>query len=1144
MRKPFKMTRSNRASIHLLTALRCLITAFVAGGLFLLIHAHPLAQSTQTPATHFNDLAGVVDAQTRTRLEGVLERLKEKSKIDLYVAVVDTTDGIQVSDYSQRLARKWNVGSKMSQGKSLLLVVSAASKTSFTQYTRGVQTDLPDGVLGEMNNRMSGPLSEGRFAEAAEVGIYAFVNALAEKLGFNVADLEKRALTAEGSTQVATATQPVYVSAIDSERIRPRVVSEPTKVAEPAPTPPAETPRTDPTPSETPAPKPSESPTPSPSESPTPSPTETPAATPSESPSATPAETPSPEVTPAETPKTETTTTTETTKPATIDDLPTPRARNTETPKAATPKSTRKTPAKATPAPRRLTPEQQAELDADESEEVELTLTLPLAKRAVALKEFLDTHPNSKSRSRATELLINTHASLADLALKAGDSAGGLQQLLQAIDAADLTVTDQQFTDLIAPIPMNLYVRGEHAAAFKAAENIEAKFSTDAKRLLNVAGFYLSIERGSDVVRVAEAVVKLAPDMAEAHRTLALGYHISLRLDEAAAEYKRTLEIDPTSKLSRGSLADLYRATGKADEALALYNEQLTADPTDRAARAGKVISLFELDRADEANRELEAALTEEPRNLPLLTGAAYWLAARNNNEKAMDLALKATAVESRYTWAQIALARSLVGLNRPLEAERAMRYARKYGKFPTLTYELASVLSSMGLYEEAVQVLRESFSIKDDQVQTYLAGSLPASNAGFLELLAPERRASIYQKTPADTPANARVLKALLAFNAALSAEKIDESAAVATARDFASGTDSMRAFRQLYAASRLVRFNIATPVVIELADEARKASDEALKVPGVTLTMAVQADEFGALRARAIAAGNVPDVAEAPHDVLANILKGRIEDISGWALLNEGKHTDAIDHLKLAAKTLPAGTPSWRTALWHLGAALEQTDQKQEALDYYIKSFNAGDPDPTRRSVIEQLYKKVNGSLDGLEQKITGGGFITTATEAPATPAPTTSTTETGTLATEPIAAAAPTPTPTPEPSPVETPKPETPKPETSTSTGVPISEEEAMRIASMRTRSTVKVMGRVLDANKAGIANATLVLISPTGMVLTETTDNDGNYSFIVAVPSQKTYRIIPSKDGYTFSPVDKTLAGLLEDQRGIDFVGTKQ
>ena len=1099
------MTPSKRASKQLLTASRYALFAFIASGLFLLIHANQLAQSNQTqaPKSYFNDLAGVIEAQTRTRLDGVLERLKEKSKIELYVAVVDTTDGIGIAEYSQRLAREWNVGSKTSRGKSLLLVVSAASKTSFTQYTRGVQADLPDGILGEMTYRMNVPLSEGRFAEAVETGIYTFVNAVAQKVGFNAADLEKPVLTAEGTTQVnPSADQPVLISATDSQKSRPRVVSEAVKVAEPVATPP------EPAPTETPTPaaSPSESPTPAatPSESPTP------AATPSESPTPapSPSESPSPEASPVESPAPESTPT-ESPKPAVLNELPEPAKSNTEAPKTATPKTTRKTPPKATPAPKRLTPEQQAELDADESEEVELTLTLPLAKRAVALKEFLDTHPNSKSRARATELLISTHAGLGDQALKSGDSAAGIQQLLQAIDEADLTVTDELFTGVIAQIPMNLYVRNEHAAAFQAAQNIEAKYGQDAKRLLNLSGFYLNVERGTDVIRLGEAAVKLAPEMAEAHRILALGYHISLRLEEAAAEYKRTLELDPASKVSRGSLADLYRASGKAEEALALYNEQLTADPKDRAARAGKVISLFELNRAEEANRELEAALAEEPRNLPLLAGTAYWLTANNNHEKAMDLALKATAIESRYTWAQIALARALVGLNRPLEAERAMRFGRQYGKFPTMTYELASVLSSMGLYEEAAEVLRESFSIKDDQIQTYLAGHLLASDAGFLELLAPERRASIYQKTAADTPANAKTLKALMAFSAAISAEKVDESVAAATARDFAFGTDSMRAFRQLYAASRLLRRNVAMPTVLELAGEARKATDDALKIP--TATMAVQADEFSALRARAIAAGNVPDVAEAPADVLAKILKGRIEDLIGWALLDQGKHEEAIAHLKLAAETLPSGTPSWRTALWHLGAALEQTDQKQEALDYYIKSFNAGDPDPIRRSVIEQLYKKINGSLDGIEQRISGVAPIATSSEPPA----------------------AATPTPAPETSP-------SPQPASSQ----PMSEEEALKIAASRTRSTIKIRGRVLDSNQVGIANATLVMISPTGMVLTATTDNDGNYSFTVATPSQKTYRIIPSKDGYNFAPVDKIFAGLFEDQRDIDFVGTKQ
>ena len=78
--------------------------------------------------------------------------------------------------------------------------------------------------------------------------------------------------------------------------------------------------------------------------------------------------------------------------------------------------------------------------------------------------------------------------------------------------------------------------------------------------------------------------------------------------------------------------------------------------------------------------------------------------------------------------------------------------------------------------------------------------------------------------------------------------------------------------------------------------------------------------------------------------------------------------------------------------------------------------------------------------------------------------------------------------------------------------------------------------------MDADKVGLGDVVVVLISPSGAVLASTTDNQGYYSFKVA-PSQKTYRVIPSKDGYTFTPIDRAFAGLIDDQKDIDFVGTK-
>lgn len=1062
------MSRSYRA-------LTRLVTVIPAVGLFLLLNANPFAQSNKLPApsSHVSDFAGVIDADTKSRLEHLLQGLKDKSKIDLYVAVVDNTGAQEISAFSQQLARDWNIGAKTSRNKSLLLVVSAASKSSFTQFSRTAQAALPDGVLGEMSYRMSAPLSDGRIAEAIDNGVHVFANALAEKIGFKVSDIEPSSSVAANTSQASDSPQPVLVSAKDAPRTRPRVVSDAPKAEA---TPPVDPPRTEPTPSESPASEPA---------------TTEPAKT---------------EPTPSESPKTEV----------------------VESPKTETSKAGRRKPAaaaKTTPVPKKTAAEL-AEEELDEIDEVELTLTKPLPERAVKLKEFLDTHPNSKARPRAIELLISTHASLGDQKLKNGDTAGGIEQLMRAIEEADTSISDKLFSGVISQIPMNLYLRGERDAAFKAAQNVEAKFGNDPKRLLAIAGFYLGVERASDTVRIAENAVKLAPDLAEAHRILALGLHISLRLDEAAAEYKKTLELDPSSKVSRGSLADLYRAAGKTEEALALYNEQLAADPKDNAARAGKVISLFELNRTDDANSALEAALADEPRNLPLLSGAAYWLAAHNNHEKALDLALKATAVEARYTWAQIALARALLGAKRPLDAERALRYARQYGKFPTLTYELASVLASMGLYEEAAEVLRESFTIKDDQIHTYLAGHSPATNESFLDLLAPERRAGIYQPTSADTAANAKMMKALLAFNTAITpagGEKIKESAAVAAAKEFAAGNDSMRPFRQVYAASRLVRNGVGINTALDLIAAARRATDEALKVP--TATLAVQADEFRDLRAPAISSGNVPDVAPAPAEVLANIYKGRLEDLEGWALFNDEKYPEAVTHLKKAAEILPAETPAWRTALWHLGVTLEQSGQKEQALEAYIRSYR-GEPTPSsvRRSVIEQLYKRVNGSLDGLNEKL---GAITAATTTPAataTPAP-------PTLSSDP---------PPPETSKTETAKSE-PTPSPTPESAQPLSDEE-LRNAASRLRSNIKITGRIVDANKVGLANVVVVLISPSGTVMAATTDNEGIYSFKVA-PSDKTYRLIPSKDGYTFTPMDRALPGLYVDLREIDFVGVK-
>ena len=1085
------------------SSLRYSLVAIFVGLSFCLTSVNQQAQTQSkypSPTVHISDFASVLDENTRTRLETLLQNFKAKSKIDFYVATVQSTGDADIFDFSRQLATQWNIGARTTGSKSLLLVIDVASRSSFTQFSRLVQPELPDGVLGEMAQRMKTPIGTGEFNEALSVGIDLFVNVLGQKLGFNTGDLDRTSVVATNpESQTTQSVTDTPVAANEVAKTRPRLVTEPSpqpieviKTSESAPPPTAE------------ASNPALAPKPKPKNT--------------------------------------------RTKPA-----------STTIANATTTRATSSGPtAKKNTAP---------PVDDDaEAEEVELTLTLPLDKRALKLKEFLATHPNSKARPRATELLISTHAGLGDQKLKNGDRTG-VDDLLNAIDEADPTISDQLFSGVVSQIPSNLYLRNEQAAAFKAAQAIETKFGSDPRRLLAMASFYVAVERGDEAARVAEQVVKIAPDLAEAHRVYALGLHLSLRLDEAVAAYKKLLEIEPNSTAARNSLADLDRGIGKPDEALALYTEQLKADSKDKTAANGAILSLLDLGRSDEANTKLDAALAEEPRNLALLTGAAYWFAAHEKYERAFELARKAVEIEPRYTWAHVALARSLRGLKRPLDAERSLRYARQYGKFPTLNYELGSLLGSMGLYDEALEVLRESFVVSEGQIQTRLAARFPATNGNFIDLLAPERRGSIYQNTAADSPLDAKVLKDLIVFsNATTSAsdsQKIDEAAAVAAAREFASGTDNMRAFRQLYAASRLLRNSVGYESAFELAEEAKKSGEDALDIP--LLTLAVQADEFRELRATAIASGNVPGVADAPRNVLSSILRGRCDDLMGWSLFNQAKYEPALTHLKTAVSVLPNGTPAWRTATWHLGAALEQSGNDAAALENYILSYKAGDPDNIRRVTIEQVYRRVNGSLQGLDEKLSGAD-TTAASNQPssgaarepnavipystqtAEKASTSSSSETNRVDSKPsdpnVTPVTPNSAPSTPPDaapagPTEPPRsnPATSSPETSTSG----STEDSARAAASRLRSIIKISGRVVDVNRSGIANVVVVLISPSGSVIAATTDTNGNYSFTVAA-SQKSFRLIPSKDGFIFTPVDRTFAGLFDDQKDIEFVGS--
>src|SRR5205085_10709702 len=122
-------------------------------------------------------------------------------------------------------------------------------------------------------------------------------------------------------------------------------------------------------------------------------------------------------------------------------------------------------------------------------------INLPPAERVEKLKAFIESHTRSNLKSRAEELIVSARAELGAERLQAGDSAAAIEQFRLAVTESPASMSDRLFDAIISQIPVNLFVAGEHGAAFDITKLIEQRVSDNPKRLLVLAGFYLNTEQ-------------------------------------------------------------------------------------------------------------------------------------------------------------------------------------------------------------------------------------------------------------------------------------------------------------------------------------------------------------------------------------------------------------------------------------------------------------------------------------------------------------------------------------------------------------------------------------------------------------------------------------------------------------------------
>src|ERR1700704_1922503 len=169
---------------------RVLLIFAVAFVLLLSTRGSANAQAAQSPLPkptgYVNDYAGVVDSATKDRLETTLGNLDRQKQIQFSVGTVDTTGGQEIFDYSLAVARGWGIGAKDAQKPSLLLLVAIKDRKYFTQVSRHLEGDLPDGLVGQIQREHLVPAFRARqYGSGLAETVDTYIATVAQKNGFS-----------------------------------------------------------------------------------------------------------------------------------------------------------------------------------------------------------------------------------------------------------------------------------------------------------------------------------------------------------------------------------------------------------------------------------------------------------------------------------------------------------------------------------------------------------------------------------------------------------------------------------------------------------------------------------------------------------------------------------------------------------------------------------------------------------------------------------------------------------------------------------------------------------------------------------------------------------------------------------------------
>jgi len=171
---------SKRISLHA----RSLAPKFL---LIFLFFASALAASADKikdihPTGYVTDLAGVIHADSKARLESLCLELEQKTGGQMAIVTVRSLDGDTVEQYANDLYTQLGIGTKK-ENRGVLLLVAPTDRKSRVEVGYGLEPVINDARAGDTGRLMHSYFLQGNYSGGIEVGAWKLAKFIADDRG-------------------------------------------------------------------------------------------------------------------------------------------------------------------------------------------------------------------------------------------------------------------------------------------------------------------------------------------------------------------------------------------------------------------------------------------------------------------------------------------------------------------------------------------------------------------------------------------------------------------------------------------------------------------------------------------------------------------------------------------------------------------------------------------------------------------------------------------------------------------------------------------------------------------------------------------------------------------------------------------------